>query len=524
MKALPLLSFDPVDTEQPVDLDALLEFALFVYGVTRSGKTNFNRWVLEQTYGRVQQLVIDADGEYATLRTKDRPYLIVGPGRDVDLPRDRAAVMTLVDGILAHGVSTIFDIHDLDDEPPAREQSVVVRAICDTLVRLPERSPKNVLLVLEELQEWAPQNGDAMSALSAVRRLAKRGLKRGVTIVGSTQRVSDVSKGVTTQLKSKAIGGTDADDVVRALKELGLPASDRAAVMDLPQGHFQVKGPAFARHALHVRVPLAETSPPKRRRGDPPAPAAEAPAAIAKLARELARLAESSNDRAARDAAPLGRPVRGDAGSTPVSAKGIGLTRKQIDDYHAAERGKPRIPEERDVKESEAKALREENEQLRQRLEALESGQPKRFGAGDNAPKRLGAPDPSDREVPIGMLSDGSAEALYQTIKQRLVKEAPALLRVLTVKPQIDVEVQRKTITADGSTWVGRVAQLVAEGFFDEARKSGVVFKEAARRGALGIPARADEACKKLLDMRFLTREVEGFQAVKGMKVNIVER
>jgi DNA helicase HerA-like ATPase len=118
-------------------------------------------------------------------------------------------------------------------------------------------------------------------ALSPVRRLAKRGLKRGVTILGSTQRVSDVSKGVTTQLKNKVIGGADADDAPRALKELGLPPSERAAVMELHQGHFQVKGPAFSRHAVHVRVPLAETSPPKRRRGDPPAPAAEAPAAIA---------------------------------------------------------------------------------------------------------------------------------------------------------------------------------------------------------------------------------------------------
>lgn len=34
----------------------------------------------------------------------------------------------------------------------------------------------------------------------------------------------------------------------------------------------------------------------------------------------------------------------------------------------------------------------------------------------------------------------------------------------------------------------------------------------------------ADEACKKLLAMGFLTREENGFKAVAGMKVNIVGR
>jgi hypothetical protein len=46
--------------------------------------------------------------------------------------------MTLVDGILANDVSTIFDVHDLDDH----EQQLVVAAICDALVRLPERIAK----------------------------------------------------------------------------------------------------------------------------------------------------------------------------------------------------------------------------------------------------------------------------------------------------------------------------------------------------------------------------------------------
>jgi hypothetical protein len=36
-------------------------------------------------------------------------------------------------------------------------------------------------------------------------------------------------------------------------------------------------------------------------------------------------------------------------------------------------------------------------------------------------------------------------DALYQTIKARLVKEAPSLLRVLTDKPELRVTVERRT-------------------------------------------------------------------------------
>jgi len=67
-------------------------------------------------------------------------------------------------------------------------------------------------------------------------------------------------------------------------------------------------------------------------------------------------------------------------------------------------------------------------------------------------------------------------------------------------------------------------AQAIADARATNApRKAGEVFREAARRGMPGVAPRADEACKSLLLMGFLTREDEGFKAVKGMKVRIVE-
>lgn len=284
------------------DLDALLGSGIFIEGVTRSGKTNLIRVLLEQTYGMVQHIVLDPEGEYRTLRSEERPYLIVGRDCDVDLPPVAAAVEQFTLAIVEKGVSMIVDLSEYDEE----DQQVIVSSICNALVSLPQSHPGNAIVVIEELQEFAAQGGGRDTALRPIRRLAKRGLKRGFTIVGGSQRVSDVSKGVVTMLKSKAIGGTDMDDVKRALTALGMPMSQRAAVADLQKGQFWVKGPAFARHAQLVAVPLAQTTPPARKRGEPPTPAPEAPAQIAALAavlreqvakEEAARLAAEESER-----------------------------------------------------------------------------------------------------------------------------------------------------------------------------------------------------------------------------------
>ena len=189
-------------------------------------------------------------------------------------------------------------------------------------------------------------------------------------------------------------------------------------------------------------------------------------------------------------------------------------------------------PKEDAVTEQEARELRERNDQLtaenaelRQRLESLERARSDQPEARPEtpAPKRPAAAAAS-ADAPAGFLgTKETSEALYQAFKARLSKDAPALLQVLALKPQLVIEIKREKVTADGASWLGRVAQLIADGFFDSPKPSSVVYREAMRRGATGVAPRADEACKKLQAMGFLTREEDGFLAVKGMKVNVVE-
>lgn len=116
-------------------------------------------------------------------------------------------------------------------------------------------------------------------------------------------------------------------------------------------------------------------------------------------------------------------------------------------------------------------------------------------------------------------------EALYQRFKQRLLQEAPALVKILTQQPELNIEVERHVITADGSSCYGLIAQLIAEHQFDECLTATAVHKELQRRGYKGISARIYEQLPILAKQGFLTNEGKaGYKAVKGMKVNITTK
>jgi hypothetical protein len=533
---LPLLWFaesapaSGVDVVQ-VDFDGLLEFGVFVEGVSRSGKTNLVRVLLEQTYGRVLHLVFDPEGEYANLRSESRPYLILGRARDVEIPLEVAGVKRLVTTLVERGVNAIFDLYNYDDD----EQQTIVGAACDALVAMPENQPRDVLVVLEELQDFAPESGSRDSALSRVRRLAKRGLKRGVTIVGSTQRVADTSKGVVTQLKNKMIGGTDTSDAPRALQELGLPRRDLAAVTELHQGQFRVKGPAVSRHAQLVKVPRAETATPKRRRGEAPTPTPEAPAEIAALVKQLADVAMAAQPNEPpppKPSAVLTSIERG-ARRGLFGPEGTHTRRIEAAQKPARTIVAPTTTNEAHVKESEARALRDtndrlksENADLRRRLDALE-----RAPSANGIARREPAPESQGTRTPAEptAISVDDYDALLRRLKTDLLKE-PAVLRVLAQKPEIRVEVERPTIEAKPDSVQGRLALLLAKGFFDGGATGGDVQKEWTRRAFNVSPGTLYPALESLTQLGFLEIEDPGgkkaklYKAVDGMKINIVER
>jgi DNA helicase HerA-like ATPase len=106
----------------PIDLPRLLEMRMLIQAGSGFGKSWALRRLLEQTAPMVQQLVLDPEGEFASLRERF-DYVICAP-HDADAIATPRTAALLARRLLETGVSAILDIYDLkahDRETSSRE-------------------------------------------------------------------------------------------------------------------------------------------------------------------------------------------------------------------------------------------------------------------------------------------------------------------------------------------------------------------------------------------------------------------
>jgi hypothetical protein len=199
---------------------------------------------------------------------------------------------------------------------------------------------------------------------------------------------------------------------------------------------------------------------------------------------------------------------------------------------------------EAEVDENEARRLREENEQLKRRVATLEGriaqaveerrppdpllsdgypqlrGTPAKVPATPHAPPAVGAASaPSDVE------SERFRDALYFDFRRRILEDPIALATLSQSVPSIEVTRTVEKIRLDYATQPGFLAALIAQGFFglDTPVRPAEVIAELKRRGRSVHPANVSRDLGRLTEQGFLTREADGYRAVPGMKVHIVE-
>lgn len=242
-----------------LNVEHLLASRGLVCANSGGGKSYGLRRIVESLQNRVQQIIIDTDGEFASLREKFDFVVCAAHGGDA-LAHPKTAAL-LCRRLLETKVSAVIDIQDLKQN----DRHLFVKIFLETLMELPKPLWSPLVLHLDEAHLYCPEKGFGESIASdAVIDLASRGRKRGYCLVAATQRMAKFRKDAAAELLNKFIGRTGLDlDVKRAAFELGMTPKEAQATLPHLNFVFYAYGPAVSAQVKPMRFDTVETSHPQ---------------------------------------------------------------------------------------------------------------------------------------------------------------------------------------------------------------------------------------------------------------------
>lgn len=258
------------------------------------------RRLVEQLFGRVQVIIVDTDGEFASLREKF-DFVLVGKGGET--PADPRSASLLAHKLLELQASAVCDIYELQHDA----RHLWVKNFLQALVESPKNLWHSVVVIVDEAHLYAPEKGQGESvAFSSMADLASRGRKRGLCAVFATQRLAKLSKNAAAELQNVLIGCTTIDiDRKRAAEALGvLKANEKKFFQEikvLEPGNFYALGRALSKELTTFKVGEIQTTHPeigKITKATPP----PAPAKIQALLPKLSDLPKEAEDKARSEA------------------------------------------------------------------------------------------------------------------------------------------------------------------------------------------------------------------------------
>lgn len=247
------------DTGQPVhvNIEELLATRLLVQGNSGSGKSHLLRRLLEESAHLVQQVVIDPEGDFATLA--DAYNHVVIDASDYN----EKEIATMSTRIREHRASIILNLEALELEA----QMTCAAAFLNAMFDAPRDHWYPALVVVDEAQMFAPSvSGDVPDAvrrasLGAMTNLMCRGRKRGLAGAIATQRLAKLAKNVAAEASNFLMGRTFLDiDMARAADLLGMERRQAERIRDLERGCFLGLGPAISRRPISMKIGPTKTS------------------------------------------------------------------------------------------------------------------------------------------------------------------------------------------------------------------------------------------------------------------------
>ena len=240
-----------------IDLEELLATRLLVQGNSGSGKSHLLRRLLEECAGRVQQVIIDPEGDFVTLADQFGHVVIDGAAYSA------REIEALAARVRQHRASVVLALDELEVEQQIRCAALFLTALFDA----PREHWFPALVVVDEAQMFAPAVAGEISddtrrlTLAAMTNLMCRGRKRGLAGIVATQRLAKLAKNVAAEASNFLMGRTFLDiDMQRAADLLGMDRRQAERIRDLQRGQFLGLGPAISRRPVAVHVGPVRTA------------------------------------------------------------------------------------------------------------------------------------------------------------------------------------------------------------------------------------------------------------------------
>lgn len=236
-----------------IDLEKLIEGGMVILANSGGGKSYLIRRIAEQAVKNVQVIIIDPEGEFASLREK---FDFILAGKNADVPAEPRSAELLALKLLELNKSAVIDLYELHPQ----ERQRFVKLFCEALVNCPKELYHPVLIILDEAHEYVPE-GKPSEATWAVESLASKGRKRGQRLILASQRISKLSKNAAAECNNKLIGRTSQDiDMKRAGDELGFSKEKLVSLRKLKAGEFFAFGAAISDDVIQLKIGDVETS------------------------------------------------------------------------------------------------------------------------------------------------------------------------------------------------------------------------------------------------------------------------
>jgi len=133
-----------------INLKKIIEGRMLIQANSGGGKSYAIRKFVEITHGHVQQIIIDIEGEFASLREKF-DYILISKDGDIQINLKSAEL--LAKRLLELNTSTIIDLYELKHQ----DRIKFVKLFFDAMINASKELWHSCLVVLDEGHIFAPR-------------------------------------------------------------------------------------------------------------------------------------------------------------------------------------------------------------------------------------------------------------------------------------------------------------------------------------------------------------------------------